>query len=85
MFILVLQAVHGGGNAATSCDEVRAGLRVHRHHRGAAKQSAHLDGVPHCLAGSGQQTDGGGLAVHHADGRFVGDDGGNEYSHALAL
>ena len=46
-------------------------------HRALAKQSAHFHPVAYGLARGGDDTHGGGLGVHHADGRLVRDDGGD--------
>ena len=48
-----------------------------RLYRGGAQQAAELSLVPHLFAGGGDEADGGGLGVDHADGRLVSDDGGD--------
>ena len=54
-------------------------------HQGrAAQQAAHLHGVAHVRALHGDDADGGGLAVDHAHGGLVGDDGGDRLRRGTA-
>ena len=48
---------------------------MHRHHRRAAQQTAHLHHIAHIRALHRDHAHGGGLAVHHTHRRLVGDDG----------
>ena len=45
------------------------------HHGGGAQQAAELHHIAHNLTGGGDDADGSGLGVHHADGGLVCDDG----------
>ena len=65
------------GDASAPCDKSVGGEGMHGDDRSAAQQPAELHEIPHLFSGSRDHADGGGLAVDHADGRFVGDNGGN--------
>jgi len=49
---------------------------VYRHHRGSSQQAAEFGPVAGFFSGDGDNPHSGGFVVDHADGHFVGDDGG---------
>ena len=58
----------------TARDEVRARARLDRHDWRVTEQAAEFDAFAHAFARYGDDAHGGGFAVDHADGGFVGDD-----------
>ena len=64
------------GYPAAAADEGVAIRGIYRHHRRAAQQAAEFGPVAGFFVGDGDNPHGGGFVVDHADGHFVGDDGG---------
>ena len=71
---LVLEAVERCREAAAAMREHAPGEGVDGHDGRAAEEAAELEHVAHAVTDGGNETDGGGLRVDHADGHLVGDD-----------
>ena len=72
------------GDTSAARDEFRGGIGVQLHDGSRAEQSAEFYRVPDGLAHGGNDADGGGLGVCHADGNFVGDQPGNDLLRRVA-
>ena len=68
---LVLPCLHRGGDAAAAVDHNRGAELADGHNGGVAQQTAEVQHITGLVADGGNHADGGGLAVHHADGGFI--------------
>ena len=78
MFLLILQRLHGSRQAAATVDEHRGVTLIHRHDGAIAQQTAEIQDLACLAADGGNDADSGGLAVHHANGGIVGDQGADD-------
>ena len=74
----VFQCLHRGGDAAAAVDHDRRAVLADGHDGRVAQQAAEVQHVAGFMADGGDDAHGGGLAVHHADGGFVGDQGADD-------
>ena len=79
MFLSVPQRVQRGGDSAAAGDKLRRALAVYRHDGRTAQQTAEVHPVADLFPDGGDQANGGGFVVDHADGGFVGNDGGEGF------
>ena len=68
---LVFQRLHRGGDAAAAVNHNRGAEPADGHNGGVAQQAAEVQHVTSLVADGGNHADGGGLAVHHADGGLI--------------
>ena len=73
----VFETVYRGGDAAGAVDELGAAEVIDGNHWSVAKESSELYHFTDFLSPGGDQADGGGLLVYHADGSLVRDDTGD--------
>jgi Zn-dependent protease len=85
IYVLIPQGLDGGGDAAAEVHEGLAGAAVADFHdRRGPEQAAEIHPVAGLGPRHGNQPHGGRLVVDHADGHFVGDDGGNGLRRGVA-
>ena len=77
-YSLILQRLHRGGESAAAVDEDGGVTLVDRHDGAVAQQAAEVQHFARLAADGRDDADGGGLAVDHADGGFVGDEGADD-------
>ena len=80
----VFQALERGGDAAAPADEGGGADLADLHDGAATEETAEFQLLAGLFADGGDDPDGGGLGVDHADGCFVGDDGGNGLRRGVA-
>ena len=85
LWVLVPQGLDGGGDAAAEVYEGFAGAAIADFHdRRGPEQAAEIDPVARLGPRHGYQPHGGRLVVDHADGHFVGNDGGDGLGRGVA-
>lgn len=66
--------MNGRRNAAAAADELRRRENVDGHDGCAAEEAAEFDHLANLVTGNRNNSNGGSLVVHNADGHFVGND-----------
>src|SRR5699024_2804835 len=80
----VFQRLHGGRDAAAAVDHHGGAVAADGHDRRMAQQAAEVQNIAGFMADGGDHAHGGGLAVDHADGGFVGDQAADDLGAGVA-